>query len=184
MAAYYFQVASLPMLLFDRKAPLSLDAFVSSLENGVSSSDRKAILASSIDGTIPQGRLTALGKAYFEMEKALRNELVRLRSAAKGGEGKGDLVDYQENPYVVEAAAAAFKAASPLESECLLLQWRWKVIDELQSSHLFDADFLAAYYLKLQLLIRMDQFDIEKGKENFNAIYDKVLKTNPVGEKE
>lgn len=186
MAAYYFQVASLPMLLWDRKAPFSLDHFISLLGSGVSPVDQEAILACTIDGSLPKGKMSSLGKSYWTLEKSLRNELVRLRSNSKAKEGKADLVEPEENPYVVEVAANAFKAASPLEAERVINQWRWKMIDELQSGHLFDADFLTGYYLKLQLLVRMNQFDLEKGKVHFQSIYENVLKTNPnqSGEKE
>lgn len=166
------------MLLSETKPPISLDQFCAIVEQGLGEVDSARVLGFRFVEGAPAGELTGLGDAFWKMEKNLRNELVRLRSSAAGTDPRASLRDEEEDPFVTEAAAAAFKAESPLEAEQILDNWRWKMIDQLQSGHFFDEDFFAAYYLKLQLLIRKDQFDVERGKENFQAVYQQVLKNN------
>ena len=59
------------------------------------------------------------------------------------------------------------KEGNPLDVEKKLLQLRWHFIDELEFGHYSDVDFFILYYLKLQILQRLWQFDKERGKEKF-----------------
>lgn len=176
MAHYYFAGASLPLLVYDAKTvPLSVEAFTSVVTASLSPADSRKVLSLDLSALQVPGALSPVGRSFWQAEKNLRNELVRLRTAALHSDPKNDWVQPENDPYVVEAAAAAFKEPSPYQAELILDAWRWRQIDELETGHFYDVDFFTAYFIKLQLLIRKNRFSREKGNEQFTQIYQSVL---------
>ena len=62
----------------------------------------------------------------------------------------------------------------PLEKEKRLYEARWRYLEELGTNIFFTLESLIVYYLKLQLLEKLEQFDRERGEEKFSAIYTQI----------
>ena len=177
MAYYYYAGASLPLLKPDEKPVLTEKEFISILESSVNKSHLHQILSLNVNKEINIDDLTNLGKKYWLREKNIRNELVKLRAHSLGIDGSEFLVDDENDPFIINGANAALKAQSPLEAELILDDLRWNWIEELESGHFFDQDFLTAYYVKLQILLRKEKFEVEQGKKNFQDVYNNILNT-------
>jgi len=175
LANYYYAGASLPLLRLDEKPAIREEEFISIVKTGLSEKHATQILSLNLKESINVENLASLGLEYWRREKNIRNELVKLRSAAMGSDGTSFLVDDENDPFVTDGAVAAFKAQSPLEAEIILDNIRWGWMDELQSGHFFDQDFFMAYYVKLQILLRKEDFEVEQGKKNFQDVYESVL---------
>lgn len=179
MTQYYYVASSLPLLLYDNKAPIRLSEFHQCVSTLLSPSDASKVLSATIFAAMPVDSLSPLGACYWYYEKGLRNELIKLRALSLGVDPKSHYCDYEENPFVVEVAQQAFKSQSPLIGEGILNSWRWHTIDTLESGHYFDVDYFTAYHLKLQILERKELFEQQSGKDNFNNLYHDILKTDP-----
>ena len=50
------------------------------------------------------------------------------------------------------------------------MEFQWKILDELESEHLFDLDFLIVYSLKLQIIERKISFNRDIGQVRLQTI--------------
>lgn len=172
MAEHYFTLASLQYLTLDTHPTLSNTDF---LEYTKEKLDTKAFqmvknctLPISEDIETPGA---VLGK-WIAFEQDLREYLARARSRktglpyANGAE--------PQNITLEEKVREVIGLSNPLDAEDFLDDLFWKFLDELELGHYFDTEKLQIYYFKLQILNRRAQFVAEKGRENFNATYDKI----------
>ena len=83
----------------------------------------------------------------------------------------------EKQPRIEEAVRMAMGAETPLQGELVLLQLLWKYVDDLSIGHVFDVEFLLAYHLKLQLLIRKELFSPMEGNAEFKRLFSN-LQTN------
>jgi hypothetical protein len=119
--------------------------------------------------------LQGASEHYWEWEKSLKNELVKLRSKSMNVDEKDYIRPGDTLFGVPEIAQSAMKIESPLEAENFLNRARWSALNELGTGHYFDFHALAIYYLQLQLLERKQLFDAEKGFEKYQEIYTNIL---------
>jgi hypothetical protein len=105
-------------------------------------------------------------KTYF----ALQNELVRLRAKKLTVSPHNSLrLQYTDSSYAKQIEEAVDEY-SPLRAEHHLMELQWRILEDLQTGHQFDLDFLFIYSLKLQLLERKATFNFESGKRIFESI--------------
>lgn len=150
---YTYLISSLPMLHFGIKPPFSFERFMEICQDKISQ-DEVNLLKATTKAYAYEGIQVTLEK-WRDFETALRNELVRVRASRKHidplkyirGEG------YVE-PFISRLAMNAYRNPSILETEKLLDQERWQMLDELAVGHYFDLDFLIVYALKLLILER------------------------------
>lgn len=149
-------IASLPLLSFNSKPPLSLGEFFARCEDLLAGEElgllKKIVRA---EGHITEGSGYKTLERWSEFETDLRNELVRSRAAKK----KVDPARYLRGeglpePNITHLAMNAYRHPSPLEAERLLDEERWRFLDEICLGHYFDFDFLIGYVLKLLILER------------------------------
>jgi len=148
MTAYYtYLISSLPMLHFGTKPPFPFDKFCQLCE-----------------GLIPDKNIDVLKKAsWLAFDRALRNELVKIRAAHK----KLDPLKYlryardngDTDPSITHIALHAYRTPSILEAEKFLDQARWRSLDELAIGHYFDIDYLIVYANKLLILERWERIN-------------------------
>ncbi len=79
------------------------------------------------------------------------------------------------SPQLMQAARTAVEMSDPLSAEQYLNQYRLGVLDALRPRDAFCEDAVLHYGLKLKLLLRMRQFDVEKGRKAYRNIYDSIL---------
>ena len=177
MAVYYYISASLPMLVGpDQPPPLESREFLDACRRFLDQSDFPSVENSTLDPDGPDAPGVCLG--YRTWERSLRNDLAKLRAAEQQLDPSAYVRDVAPVFGTLQVASAAMNASTPLEAEILLDAARWSVIDDLETGHYFDIEFLRSYRLKLQLLERRAMFDEERGFAAYRDIYARVLEAS------
>ncbi|HHS14382.1 MAG TPA: DUF2764 family protein [bacterium] len=161
MDKYYYLVAQLPVLHFDREPALSMQDFLEETEKWLPPRKMRFLKAVSAfpEKNIPGPRTW---RRYQAKEQAFRADLARWRRARKQG-----------NDYKTTFPQSLVREGNPLEIEKKCLYWRWNLIEALEEGHDFDLDILVLYLLKLHILRKLVVFDREKGMERFRALRDR-----------
>ncbi|MDD4954134.1 MAG: DUF2764 family protein [Candidatus Omnitrophica bacterium] len=163
MSAYYtYLIASLPMLHFAGKPPFSFTHFLG-LCRGLIPGEEIGLLSQveKIEGLVYKGKGAPTLKRRQEFEVALRNELVRIRATRRHQDMNKYLrVDGFTEPYISRLAMGAYRNTSILESERMLDQGRWNMLEEFSCGHYFDFDYLIIYALKLLILERWEKINM------------------------
>jgi len=159
MAGFYtYLISSLPMLQFGAKPPFSFERFINICQDKIPGAARDLIKLIA-EGRGYEGHQATL-KQWFAFDKALRNELVKIRAIRKHIDPlkyiRGD--EYVE-PHIAHIAMNAHRNPAVLEAEKTLDRDRWNALDELAAGHYFDLDFLIVYALKLLILERWERIN-------------------------
>ena len=162
MASYYYLISSLPTLSADGAMPFSYSEFLRLCQSNVSE-DTYRLLE---DLTVSSGKGPLLDE-WGTFYSSLSRELSSQRSAKLG---KPYAAVYDKDPVSASAVSAALAAKDPLAAERILLDYEFDQLDMLVGLHSFDDYVLFGYALKLKLLERLNSFEAEKGKTEFNYI--------------
>lgn len=157
MDRYYYFVAQLPLLLFDKSTDLTIEAFLAEAAKWLRPVDLIRLKRVGIEITRPLAGDPAVVARYKGFDHRLRTELAEWRRT------RGGRQDFKPTLFPVSLV----KEGNPLQVEKKLIRLRWRFLDEMEFGHAFDLDFIIIYYLKLQLLKRLDSFDKEIGREKF-----------------
>ncbi|TFG84886.1 MAG: hypothetical protein E4H20_01935 [Spirochaetales bacterium] len=182
MSSYYYFAATLPALRYDSPPPMGYAEFLERASYCLNPRDLSVVEGARLyipeDGSYPPSSgMSPLLTRYYRWERALRNELARLRAQriqktadrfVRPGELEWD---------GVRVAQAAFQADDPLQSELTIERERWSFIEFHAANHFFDIDCLAAYALLLQALERRARFTAEAGEAGYGTVYRSVLDT-------
>lgn len=160
MDKYYYLVAQLPTLYFDKESTMTIDFFLEEAQKWLSRKDYKILSSVSFKETVLDKKGPRLWLRYRQFEHAMRRELADWRTAVHAGQ------EYKPSLFPLSMV----KEGTPLEVEKKLLAHRWHFIDELEKEHYFDLEFLILYFLKLQILQQLSLFDQKKGMELFQKI--------------
>lgn len=154
---YYYLVSSLPHLTFLEEPPVSKDFFLEEAEKWLSPSDMKVLLSADVHSPEEKETDTLFLKEWKRFDLFLKEELAHVRAQAKTGESRKMPEEVQdiigkENPLLMEK-----------EMELI----RWNFLEEKLLQHHFDLNWLILYFLKLQILERLEAFDKDKGDSTF-----------------
>ncbi len=166
MASYYYLVASLPELRADGDMPITYGEFLACCQSNVSESDY-AIL----ENLTLSSREGPLVKEWAQFYGMLRKELNYQRSVNLG---RSYSSVYDKDGSISQVVASALSAKNPLEAERLLLEYEFENLDSLVGLHMFDDYVLFGYAIKLRLLERLTCFEQEKGKNEFETLFDGI----------
>lgn len=162
MPAYYtYFISSLPMLHFGLKAPFSYERFLKIGEGLIREQDIYLLRNLPMkDGDFnPCPRNSTIQK-WLAFDAALRNELVKIRAQHKHADPLKYLRRESRADFLLShIALAAHRNPSLVEGEKSLDQARWKVLDEIETGHYFDNDYLLVYGYKLKLLERWERIN-------------------------
>jgi hypothetical protein len=117
--------------------------------------------------------------SWFAGERSMRAELAKLRAAKKGAETESYNRYGAYSLGIIEAARRAFSEESPLDAEMIVLRALWAFLEELEAGHIFDADKLIVYYLKMQLIELKNKRNKAAGEKNFSGLYETIVNKNP-----
>ncbi len=159
MDRYYYLAAQLPVLYFDKEPLMTVERFLYEAQKWLSEGDLKALKEANINTITAKKSDLPILREFILYEYTLRNELVQYRQALRNRQ--------EHKPLLFPVSV--LKEGNPLDVEKKLLQLRWQVINELEFGHYSDIEFLALYYLKLQILRRLQYFDKDTGKEKFKT---------------
>lgn len=160
MDKYFYLVAQLPSLAFDREMPISIEAFLEEAAKWLPNREMRLLSAARVDQDEAVGPTHPVYARYRHFESRLRREIGLFRQAIREGG------DFRPETFPLSLV----KEGNPLEVEKRLLARRWEVIDEEEREHHFDLGFLILYYLKLQILQKLSIFNKEKGLERFHSL--------------
>lgn len=163
---YYFFCASLSMLTFGSKPPMSNEDFIKQISGNVAAKDSEILLSARLlPGKKIKKNHPAL-KVWVGFETMLRNEMVNFRAKKLGK----DPLDYFRGEYVpapnlIRLVLEASGEETPLEVERGIDRARWEKLEEMEQQHFFDLQFLIVYFLKLQILNKWDNMKTEKARK-------------------
>jgi hypothetical protein len=165
-------IASLPMLNFGMKPPLSFERFLKVCQGFISEED--FLLLSNLPLTIDEyGKSVSHPtiERWLAFDTALRNELVKIRAHSKKiDEAKYLRGETYSDMAISHAAMSSHRSASILEAEKILDEAHWQALDDLGFGHYFDTDFLILYAYKLKILERWENI-YTQDKERLTIVY-------------
>ncbi|MBQ7246086.1 MAG: DUF2764 family protein [Firmicutes bacterium] len=166
MASYYYLIASLPELRTDGDMPITYEEFLTLCQGNVSESDFELLKNLTLNSK--EGPLVTEWAKFYEM---LTKELNYQRSMNLG---KTYSSAYDKDGIIAQAASSALSAKNPLEAEKILLEYEFENLDSLVGLHMFDAHVLFGYAIKLKLMERLTSFEQDKGKAEFQTLFDGI----------
>ena len=166
MASYYNLIASLPDLRAEGDLPITYEGFLKYCETNVSDEVYEMLEKLSLSST--EGPLVEEWSRVYGM---IQKEMNYQRSMNLG---KSYPSVYEKDSGVSQVVAAALSAKNPLEAERLLLDYEFDNLDLLVGHHVFDDHVLFGYAIKLKLLERLKSFEQEKGKAEFDALFEGI----------
>jgi len=155
MDKYYYVVAQLPLLYFDKETTMTTQMFLAEAD-----SDYEMLRQARFDAIGLKDRKNDLLRRYVAWESQFRIELSAWRKAAR------DSLDYKPESF----SLSLVKEGNPLQIEMAMLKRRWDFIEQLEPDHHFDLEFLILYFFKLQILEQAALYNKEKGLEMFQKI--------------
>jgi len=180
MASYYYFGATLPSLRFESPPPLSHEEFMVRARRYLSRGDAELLAEARLhvpdDGSFPVRSLrSALLRRYYRWERALRNDLARMRATRMKKPVDAQLRPGDPEAEAARVAVAAFQAEDPLQGEMIIERERWAFIEGLAVNRIFDTEALCAYSLLLQALERRGRFRVDAGEAGYGTVYRSVL---------
>lgn len=160
MDKYYYLVAQLPLLHFDKETNITTLSFIEEAEKWLGKRDFHLLKQARFESASLYLKSPKVLGIYNEFEFNFRNDLTKWRLAAKEGQ------EYKPQTFSI----SLIKDNNPLHVEKNLLAFRWKFIEQLEADHHFDLAYLILYYYKLQILEKLSLFNKEKGLEIFQKI--------------
>ncbi len=180
MPAYYYLRSTLPTLLPAAAPPFSFRGFLERCEGRMRDAEYRVLEAAGdlesadaeVDRRIRSSRVLA---SYRTWERALRNELARLRAHRLGKGPEKFLRPGDPEWEGIRTAQAAVQCEDPLEGELIIEREKWAYVERLEAGHHFDLEALAAYALKLRILERRARFEAERGEAAYRTAYHDIL---------
>lgn len=164
-------MASLPFLQFGAKPPFPSERLIDICGTFVSDDDMERIKMAyaPVDAGYDTGQPTL--RAWHDFEIALRNELVRLRAPKRHLDPIKYLrEDGHVSPHALHVAFQASKAASLVESEKLLDEERWRMLEDVEVGHYFDVDRIIIYAYRLFLLEKWENINTADKEKLLSAV--------------
>ena len=176
MAEYYLisQLPSLDGISENMPLPITEERFMELCNRFLSKKACNELNKLSLLPTrIPEKSGSALIESWNEGERNLRFALAKIR--AERMKKPFDAENKTFSPALVQAARAATETESPMEAEKFLNRYRLDFLETLRPSDSFSEDYVFYYCLKLRLILRIRQFDTEKGETAYRNIYNSIM---------
>jgi hypothetical protein len=179
LGAYFYTVSSLPQLSFDSASVMAEEDFLFLCQNTIGGGDWSVLQQARLHDSENRKTGNKTLDSFRAGEQSLRAELAKLRAAKKGLETESYNRYGAYSLSILEAARKAFGEESPLEAELIVSRALWALLEELEAGHLFDADRLIVYYLKMQLVQVKNKRNKAAGEKNFSVLYETIVNKNP-----
>jgi hypothetical protein len=159
MDRYYYLVAQLPGLQFEREPLISGEVFLEEAGKWLGRSALETLRQVHLYDLSPEPTPSALYNRFKAFERDFRAELAGWRRALR-----------EETDLKLSFPSSLVREGNPLEVERKLLKYRWDRLEEEERGHYFDLETLIVYHLKLQILARLAGYDGERGFRVFRTI--------------
>lgn len=168
-AGFYYLVASLPELSFDRPSPLSQVDFLALCAECLPKAACRLLAGTGLpESSVGPPRLRVVS-LWLEWENTLRHELAGMRGRRLGWGAPPDLSAARHDPELAALAGRVMEIESPRTAEDELDRARWTFLDSLEFGRYFDLEALVVYWLKLRILARRAAFNKEAGREKIRS---------------
>ncbi|PIE98406.1 MAG: hypothetical protein CR988_03720 [Treponema sp.] len=181
MFSYYYVMSQLPSISSRLAPPLSYERFLDIVEIGTPAKDFEMLKTISLE---PPKKPVSTGSVFLDKwygyERALRFSLAKIRAENlnwTGAENHLNREDIMEAMDVVQVARGACAIDDPRKAEEFLDKARFSAAEQLKGLENFNKESLFAYAVMLLLRERAMKFDTEAGRQEYNAIYDKILES-------
>lgn len=124
----------------------------------------------------PQCSASSLIEKWNEGERDLRLALARLRADRMNKTFDSDNQTF--SPALLQAARAAIEFESPMDAEKYLNRYRLDFLETLRPLDSFSEEYVFYFCLKLKLLLRIRQFDSQRGEAAYRSIYDSIMNSD------
>ena len=169
-AAYYYFAASLPMLLWERKVPMSVGDFLAECGRLLSAEDGllvKRLLEDDLGETT--GHTQA--DRWIRFNRDFRNEMALFRAQRLNRDAAKHIRGFKESdPFARDIIHQASKIPDLLNAEKFLDRAVWQFLDDLCNGHYHDIVTIFVYGLKLRILARHQAYSSPQGRSAFDEI--------------
>ena len=176
MAEYYLisQLPSLDALGENAPLPITQERFFELCEGALGKKALGELNAITLIPDIePKKTSSALVSAWNEGERNLRLCLCKAR--ADKMRKAYDLQNKNFSTELLKIVNTAVDIENPLDAEKFLLNYRLSFLETLRPMDSFSLEYVFYYALKLKLISRIRQFDVDKGKSTYKNIYTSIL---------
>jgi hypothetical protein len=161
-AQYYYLVSSLPVLSIGGEKRTGKEQFLDECSRWLTAGDMRIIMSADREKDGARDAGSALQKELDLKDFRLRKTLASIRKELKKG----------EKPRIPDELKPVMNAPDPLKKEIELARVRWAYLDREQALHFFDVNWLTIYFIKVQILERLDSFDKDRGEAVFYELCD------------
>ena len=176
-SSYYYFVASLPLVSFDGKMPMSVEAFHEDCRRLLTEKDYALMQRLWVsDENDLSGTGNRVLDAWLFFDRGFRNELAWHRANRLNK----DPLKYLRGPRALdplyaEEVSRISKMEDLWEAEKTLNKMKWRFLEDLAAGHYFDIEFLLIYALRLTMLERFQEYASPAGGD-----FARELRTMPL----
>lgn len=172
---YTYFMSSLPLLRFGMRLPFSFEKFQEMCERVIAESDIEIIKNAAEIEKPATKKIHPTEKKWRKFDRALRNELAKVRAARKHTDPAKYLRrDGYSEPAITHMALNAYRNPLILESEKTLDEERWRMLEDISVGHYFDLDSLLVYAHKLLILEKWEKVNTADESQVLESALQKV----------
>jgi len=154
---YYYFVSTLPCIEFGKPIPVTKEAFLEEASKWLTSKDLSLLKQVDIRDLSQKTTDTDFLKQWKQYDVNLRQQLKQARSIRKNS--------LDEKPS--QEAAEILSEQTPLFAERAFEKRRYDFLENIELDYHFDLNFLVLYFLKLQIVKRLESFSKEEAETVF-----------------
>jgi hypothetical protein len=175
MTSFFYLLASLPELYFDKAPPITHKRFFILCEQWLSQPQQEILDLARHDGFsfAPEKNLPFALAKWMDFEHSLRLFFAR-GLAEKTGGGLPHLAAGLTDAGAIVAGSRVMAEEDPLDRAKTLMSVRWDFLSGLLEEKLFGLDAVCIYSLKLELLENAALWDREAGLKILNRILEQT----------
>lgn len=158
MSNLVYLMTGLPSLTFGQVPPITMSEFYHDAKNQLSSAHFNMLESADLqamDEKLVPSRISGLSTLFRE----IGHDLTEVRHART-----------QNRQPRLERLPLGTLTGNPLEREKKILQYEWEELDTIEAGKTFTMTEVIVYKLKLQILIRLHSFNVEKGAQVLASI--------------
>ncbi|MGQ1911198.1 DUF2764 family protein [Marinifilum sp. RC60d5] len=163
MSNMVYLMSSLPSLTFGHIPPISLSEFNNDAKNQLSAKQFRMLEALDIVGI--KGNDNAGLKSVNSMLESVNRDLSEVRKAKM-----------QNRQPTLDRLPVSVTSGNPLEREKQIMKYVWEELDSIESGKTFTMTEVMVYKLKLQILCRINSFDLKRGAEVLASVVNPTKK--------
>lgn len=168
--SYYYFAASLPMLGWESKPPMTVESFLEECQRLLDNSDYTLMHALLTQDDPQVGTEDPVANAWIRFNRNFRNELAWFRAGRLNKDPLPFVRGHRwPDPFLAEQIQQAARITNPWEAQKAMDKIVWRFLDELATGQYFNWEFLFVYGLKLKILQRHREYHSPAGRQ---ALYE------------